>query len=291
MTSGCSSHDGHPADSSVAPVGRSTHAIDVGGQSRSYQLYRPAALPAHPALVIVLHGGFGSGTQAESSYGWDALADREHVVVAYPNGLNRAWSVGSGCCGTPGRRNVDDVGFIEQVVADVGRATRVDPNRVYATGISNGGLLAYRLACDTTTFAAIGPVSATLLGDCPDPAPTSVIHIHGSADTRIRYSGGRGEGVAHIDGPAVPTVLARWRAVDGCPAPVTTTSGPVTTSTAKCPGGRAVELITIAGAGHQWPGAPPRPGAEKVLGTDPPSQALDATSTIWQFFAAHPKAG
>ena len=63
----------------------------------------------------------------------------------------------------------------------------------------------------------------------------------------------------------------------------------VTTSTANCPAGRTVELITIAGAGHQWPGAKPSVLAQKLLGTDPPSAALDATAVIWRFFAAHPK--
>lgn len=113
------------------------------------------------------------------------------------------------------------------------------------------------LTRSSSLFAAIGPDSATLLGSCPHPAPVSVIHIQGTADRNIPYGGGRGDGSAHIDGPSVPSVVAMWRAVDGCPAPSTATAGPVTTATAACPDGRAVEL--------------------------------DATATIWQFFAAHPK--
>ena len=108
-------------------------------------------------------------------------------------------------------------------------------------------------------------------------------------DTRIRYNGGEGEGTAHIDGPAIPALNATWRAIDGCGAPNVTTSGVVTTSIANCPNGRTVELITIDGAGHQWPGAPGKPLIQKLLGTDPPSTALNATSTIWQFFAQHHK--
>jgi len=111
--------------------------------------------------------------------------------------------------------------------------------------------------CHTTIFAAIGPDSATELGGCPAPAPLSVIHIHGTADKNIPYQGGEGDGVAHIDGPSVPSLNARWRGIDHCAAPATKTAGAVTTSTAACPGGRTVELITIAGAGHQWPGAVP----------------------------------
>jgi polyhydroxybutyrate depolymerase len=182
---------------------------------------------------------------------------------------------------------VDDVGFVTAVVAAV---PGVDPARVYATGISNGGMLAYRLACDTTLFAAIGPDSATQLGTCPSPAAASVIHIHGTADRNIPYDGSPGQGFAHIHAAPVPEVVASWRAVDGCPSPTSTTDGAVTTSVATCPGGRAVELVTIDGAGHQWPGSAPR-ALGGVLGLDPPSTALDATAVIWGFFSAHPKAG
>jgi polyhydroxybutyrate depolymerase len=162
---------------------------------------------------------------------------------------------------------------------------------VYATGISNGGIMAYTLACHTTIFAAIGPDSATELGSCPSPARISVIHIHGTADKNIPYHGGRGDGVAHIDGPPVPALNATWRRLDRCAAPSVTTAGVVTTSVATCPGGRAVELIAIAGAGHQWPGAVPDPLGQRLLGLDPPSRALNATQVIWQFFAAHAKSG
>jgi polyhydroxybutyrate depolymerase len=126
-----------------------------------------------------------------------------------------------------------------------------------------------------------------MLGACPHPKPISVIHIHGTADKNIPYNGGEGNGVAHINGPAVPALNATWRAIDSCPAPTITTAGTVTTSIATCPGGRSVELITIAGAGHQWPGADSDPAIQRLLGLDPPSQALDATQTIWRFFSQH----
>lgn len=263
--------------------------ISVGGVSRSFHVYRPAAVTgaARVPLVVMLHGGFGSGTQAEAAYGWDAEADRAGFVVVYPDGVNHAWNVGGGCCGTPATTGVDDVAFVRQVVATLIRSEPIDPARVYATGISNGGMLTYRLACDTHLFAAIGPDSATLLGSCVHPGPVSVIHIHGTADHNILYEGGPGDGYAKIDGPSVPSVVAGWRTVDGCAPPATSTEGPVTRSLATCPDGRAVELVTIAGAGHQWPGSVAKPVLERVLGLDPPSTALDATDTIWQFFSAH----
>jgi polyhydroxybutyrate depolymerase len=171
------------------------------------------------------------------------------------------------------------------VVADLQHSMPIDPHRIFATGISNGGMMAYRFACDTTVLAAIGPDSATLLGDCAAPHPLSVIALHGTADQSIPYNGGEGSGIAHINGPPILAVNQLWRTADGCDPPSSSTSGDVTTSIASCPQARAVELITIAGAGHQWPGsAVVRPGA------DPPYAGLNATATIWAFFAAHPAA-
>jgi len=275
---------------SAMPVGSSDHTLSSGGLTRSYIVYRPARLPARAPLVVMMHGGFGSAAQAEKFYHWDQEAATGHFIVAYPDGYHRAWNVdGGGCCGLPARSGVNDVVFITAMVKAIERALPVDPRRVYATGISNGGIMAYTLACRTKIFAAIGPDSATLLGTCPHPAPVSVIAIHGTADHNIPYNGGEGDGPGHIDGPSVPSVNAAWRRTDHCAVPTVTTVRTVTTSVAQCPAGRTVELITIAGAGHQWPGATPNPIAERLLHTDPPSKALNATKVIWQFFATHPR--
>jgi polyhydroxybutyrate depolymerase len=294
LVAGCSGprHHNSPqvqSPSSALAVGQSAGGLTVDGRQRSYRIYRPAGLTGPAPLVIFLHGGFGTGEQAEGSYHWDTAADAHRFVVAYPDGIGRAWNVGGGCCGRPANDNINDVAFITALVASIGREVSVDPQRVYATGISNGGLMAYRLACDTKIFAAIGPDSATQLGACPDPAPLSVIHIHGAADTRIPYQGGQGNGIAHIDGPSVPSVNADWRTIDQCAAPAAVQNGVVTTSAATCPEGRAVELITIAGAGHQWPGSTSSPLLQRLHLISPPSTALDATSVIWQFFVDHPK--
>jgi len=115
-----------------------------------------------------------------------------------------------------------------------------------------------------------------------------VIHIHGTADHNIPYDGGPGNGPARIDGPSVPSLIGQWRLTDRCAAPSQTVAAVVTTSIATCPGGRAVELITIAGAGHQWPGGVSHPVEERLLHLDPPSKALNATDVIWAFFDAHP---
>jgi polyhydroxybutyrate depolymerase len=284
---------------SAAPAGSSTHTLLVDGRDRTYRLYRPASLgqTGPVPLVVMLHGALGTGSQAESSYGWTAEADRGGFVVAFPDGLNRAWAVAPGCCGPPAREGVDDVAFIGAMVGAIAAALPVDTARTYVTGISNGGLLAYRLACDTTLFAAVGVVAATLAGDCPDPAPLSVLHIQGRRDETMPYGGGpgrrdndgTGRNPVKIDGPPVPELVARWRSVAGCAEPTVGTTGPVTRSAATCPDGRAVELITIADAGHQWPGGTVNPRIQRLLNLDPPSTALNATDTIWRFFRDHPR--
>jgi polyhydroxybutyrate depolymerase len=268
VVAGCVARE--TAKSSAFVEGTSVHTISLGGHDRTYRLYKPAGLPASAPLVVMLHGGFGSGRQAEKSYGWDGLADSSKFVVAYPDGLNRAWNVnGGGCCGQPAKEGIDDVGFIAAAVADIGKNLSIDASRVYATGMSNGAIMSYTLACETGIFAAIGPVAGTQLNQCRSPHPMSVMHIHGTADRLIRYGGGPGEGVAHINGPSAPDVDAFWRNVDHCGAPAASTSGSVTTSTAGCADNRSVVLITVDRGGHQWPGF--------------------ATEKLWQFFAAHPR--
>ncbi|MFC6015940.1 alpha/beta hydrolase family esterase [Plantactinospora solaniradicis] len=290
-----------PAPHSPAvAVGSSAHSMTVDGRNRTFRLYRPATLPmsAPVPLVVMLHGALGSARQAETAYGWNTAADRHEFVVAYPNGLDRFWAVSAGCCGPPAHDGVDDVTFISATVAAISAKLPVDPDRTYVAGMSNGGMLAYRLACETTTFAAIGVVAGKQLGQCPSPTPTSVIHIHGTADNLVPYDGrpgklnnsGFGPFPIKIDGGPVPDQIDRWREVARCAAPEVRTAGAATTSAARCPAGRDVELITIAGAGHQWPGAP-QSTAERLLGLDPPATELAATESIWRFFSTHPREG
>ena len=278
---------GAPGSQSI-PVGQSTQTVESGGVDRTFHLYRPQGLTDAVPLVVMLHGGFGTGEQAERSYHWDAEADNGHFLVAYPDGLNRAWNAGT-CCGEPQRVNADDVGFITAMVGAIAQQIPIDRARVYVTGMSNGAMMALRLGCQTDTFAAIAPVAGTLLTDCSQARPTSVLQIHGTADDRVPYNGGPGKAFAlngnpRVDGPSVESVNATWRAIDGCGPPASNTAGSVTTQTAGCADRRTVELISVAGAGHQWPGGAPSPLLEQ-FGMPAPSTALDATDTIWQFFA------
>jgi len=274
--SGCSGHQGE----APVPGGTSVHTMSFGGLDRTYRVHKPAGLTAAAPLVVMLHGATGTGEQAEKSYGWDQLADSAHFVVAYPDGIGRSWN-GHGCCSKAMRENIDDVGFIAAMVGQISADLPIDKSRVYAAGMSNGGILSYALACDTGIFAAIGPDSATMLDPCTAPHPTSVIHIHGTADKLVPYHGGTV--ASAVNGPPVPDVNALWRKVDQCGPPNVTTNAPLTTSTAACADKRTVELITIDGGKHQWPG-----GTTFLEKRDPTSHELNATETIWKFFAAHP---
>ena len=293
-----------PADAGVGslrprtPVRSEPRSLQFGGLRRTYRVYRPATADrSRPVpLVLVLHGGLGTGAQAEQAYGWDAEADRGGFVVVYPDGVGHTWNAGI-CCGPAARRRIDDLGFLRSLLGVLQRNEGIDPGRIAATGISNGGLMDYVLACRLPgRLAAIGPVAATQPEPCPAargaarPRPTSVLHIHGLDDHYIPFAGGpgtKGLAASRIDWPPVQDVIEAWRQMDGCGAPVVRVEGSVTRSTSACADASAVALVTIRGAGHQWPGAAP----PRLPFLDPPSTALDATSALGAFFAAHPLAG
>ncbi|HNP58395.1 MAG TPA: PHB depolymerase family esterase [Gordonia sp. (in: high G+C Gram-positive bacteria)] len=233
--------------------------------SRSYELFQPSGLADAP-LVVVLHGGFGSGRQAQRAYGWDAKARAGGFVVAFPNGVGNSWNAGN-CCGRASQQGVDDVAFLRAVVDDATRKAPVDHRRVFVAGMSNGAMMALRMACQTSVFRGAASVAGTLVTSCDQPA--SVLQIHGTADRNVPYDGGRGSGFARVDGEAIPAIDARFRRLDACPAPAVSRSGKVTTSRADCPSGRKVELITVERMGHQWPSSP-----------------INATDAIWRYFSA-----
>lgn len=275
MLSGCSAM---PPESTPT-AGTQVRTIDIDGQDREYRVHVPMTLASEPSLIVMLHGGFGSAERAETAYGWNQISDTEGVIVAYPAGQGTSWNAGT-CCGRAAQNGVDDVGYLTAVVTALQQEFGVDPTRTFATGMSNGAMMAYRMACETDLFAAIAPVAGTIVSDCTSPTPTSVLHIHGRDDERVRYDGEVGSGVARVHGWPVEEVVAFWRTVDHCPKPRVTSTPPVTTTTATCPAGRMVTLLLVDEAGHQWPGAAGRGLADP----DPASTALDATTVIWRFF-------
>jgi polyhydroxybutyrate depolymerase len=268
------------ADAPRPVSGSELHTIDVVGTSREYRVHVPDELAADPALVVMLHGGLGSSAQAEDAYGWDALADAHGFVVVYPEGLGRTWNAGD-CCGRAARDGVDDVAFLSALVAELQKQFGIDSAHTFGTGMSNGAMMTYRMACDTDVFAAIAPVAGTLVTPCDAAPPVSVLHVHGLDDTKVRMDGEPGDGPGRVDGMPIADLNELWRAIDSCAEPVVTLDPPVTTSAASCADGRTVTLVTVADAGHQWPGSVAREGA-----SDAPSDALDATDLIWRFFAS-----
>lgn len=262
-----------------------TVTISTKDGARTAIVVHPATATTKPALVVMLHGGLGSAKQAESAYGWDDEAASEGFVVAYPNGFHATWNVGN-CCGQAQKNNVDDVGFLHALVAQLENTDGVDPKRVYAVGMSNGAMMTYTWACrDPGELAGIGPVAGTLGTACSDPHPITVVAIHGTADQHVPIDGGVGpEGRTGVSYKSLAQSIAPFLAGDGCPdSPTVTQAPPLTTSVWSCAGGQSVVTRVVDGAGHQWPGkTPPSAAIAHLLGSDPPSTAFDATDFLWQ---------
>jgi polyhydroxybutyrate depolymerase len=269
--------------------------LRVDGVERSYILYVPAShrRTVSPALVLVFHGGGGRAQGFARHTGFSAVAEREGFIVAYPQGLERRWNDGRGY-GT----SHDDVGFVRALVDTLQRELGVDPRRIYATGISNGAMFSYRLACDLPgVLAAIAPVAGALPAQlapvCGHALPVSVVAFQGTADPLVPYAGG---GVARRRGSVLGAErsIAFWGEIDGCAGQPSTAVEPdrVRDGTrvrrlayADCREGRAVMLYTIEGGGHTWPGGP---AAGRLVGRV--SREMDATAVIWRFFAMHARA-
>ena len=266
-----------------------TVTIDTKDGARTAIVVHPTTAPPNAPLVVMLHGGFGSGKQAEAAYGWDDEAAREGFVVAYPNGVRATWNVGN-CCGHAQKANVDDVGFLHALVTQLEETDHVDPKRIYAVGMSNGAIMTYTWACrDPGELAGIGPVAGTLGTPCSEPHPITVVAIHGTADEHVPIDGGVGpEGLTGVSYKSLADSIAPFLNADGCPAsPVITKAPPLTTSVWSCAGEQSVTTRVVDGAGHQWPGkTPPSTAIAKLLGADPPSTAFDATDFLWQHLRA-----
>jgi polyhydroxybutyrate depolymerase len=285
-----------PSASGTFPAGQTTRSVSYGGRDRSYIVYVPAsASRSGPVpVVLVFHGGTGTADSAIHMSGFSDVADRNGFVVVYPNGTGRlsddkllTWN-GGDCCGYAQQNNVDDVGFARAIVTDLGLHLNVDVKRIYATGMSNGAILSQRLACEAAElFAAVAPVSGTLnFSPCRPSRPISVIEFHGTADQHIPYEGGYGpQSLVNVDFASVTASIGFWTAFDGCGAnPQTSSFQDVRHDTyTGCAGSTAVELYTVVGGGHAWPG-----GQGGWADSDRPTMTISASDLIWAFFAAHP---
>jgi polyhydroxybutyrate depolymerase len=281
-------------------------SLQVGSRSRTFLVHLPPDFARREALPVLLafHGGGGSAQGFQKYAGLDAVADREGFAVVYPDGTGRlgrrllTWNAG-GCCGRARENRVDDVGFALRLLADLARDLPLDRTRVYATGHSNGAMMAYRLGAEAADrIAAIAPVAGTMhLASFQPARPVPVLHIHSVDDPRALYAGGLGPSFpftkVRVQHNAVEAELARWAKLDGCqaePQPVeeklATGDGvegeqtAVLLDYAPCSSGADVQLWKLTGAGHGWPGARPVLG-KKLMG--PEARVLSAAEEVWRF--------
>lgn len=260
--------------------------IDHGGAERAYRVVVPDdGTCAARALVFDLHGLTSNPVQQDWITGIDEQARARGFVSVRPagGGVVTGWNAGT-CCGQAAQQGVDDVGFLDAVRARVAAGVAIDPRRVYATGLSNGGYLSHRLACERAdVYAAVAPVAGVLgVTECASSRPVPVLHVHGTADLLVPYDGGGLGG-----GPSARATAAFWAARNACDEAPTVTfeHGAATCERwSGCAGGADVELCTIGGGGHSWPGGPDL--ILPMLGET--SQDLDATARILDFFDAHP---
>ncbi len=264
----------------ITKAGDYRFAIQHGGLARTYRVHVPARYtPDEPApLLVALHGG-ADRVSEDGLEGLTRESDYNGFIAVFPEGYappgkgrKATWNAGN-CCGDAREQQVNDVGFIEQVVNNVFRQVSVDRQRIYAAGMSDGGMMAYRLACDLPyVFKAVASVGGTdNTATCTPERSVSVMHFHAKDDPRVPF-------------PSAPATAAKWAHLNGCsekPRRVLDTAGAYCEAYSYCRSQAEVQLCVTDTGGHSWPGGKARPGAE------PPSQAIQATQAMWGFLSAH----
>jgi polyhydroxybutyrate depolymerase len=203
--------------SELAP-GEQTFTIEFGGNMREYDVQVPLSYDGTVGVPLVLdfHGYTSDKDQQQSISGMQQLSESAGFVVVWPNGFGtlRSWNAGDFCCGQAQSQGLDDVGLARAIVADVSAKACIDPRRVYATGLSNGGAFSHRLACEAADlFAATAPVAYpidfTPFDQCQPSRPIPVLHQHGRGDMVVPYDGSGFQ-------PSTPASFAYWAQVNGC---------------------------------------------------------------------------
>ena len=248
------------------------------GELRVFQVHVPPSYDGSELTPLVLnfHGLGSNGTQQQFFSYMDPLADEEGFIVVYPEGLprgdgSRAWNAGL-CCADD--TSIDDVGFVRAMLDELDGMGCIDPKRRFSTGMSNGGFMSYRLACEASDIiAAVAPVAGALglpLAECEPARPVPVWQIHGTIDGRVPFD-------AALDSAQA------WSGLNGCgeETELTYQNGVVSCEAWDCPAGAEVEFCTAVDVDHCWPG--------QAFCIDPPTTLdIDSTATIWAFFEAHP---
>jgi polyhydroxybutyrate depolymerase len=276
------------------------HFLNHDGLKLRYIVYVPQEYDHSKPLAVVLnfHGGMGSAENQMKTSDMNRVADRHGFMVVYPDGtgaLGRILTFNAGsCCGYAVRKKVDDVGFVKDLIEDLGKQYQIDTSRVYAVGFSNGAMLAYRLAVELSDrIAAIGIVSGDLSVDGPKPKwPVPVIHFHGLKDQNVLWNGGIGPN--QIDPHphrSIPETLEIWKNWNHCAGKPTITESKSDYimerfEPAEGQSGAPIVIYKLIDGGHQWPG-----GEEprlKILNLGKMIHSVDASELMWQFFTSVP---
>jgi polyhydroxybutyrate depolymerase len=304
----CSSLAG--ADACAATLAPGDHEFAIVHQQlrRNYLVRVPPQVASGTALPVVLnfHGGGGHAEVQKQYSRMDAAADRDGYIAVYPDGSGGiggrllTWNAGA-CCGPAAASQVDDVGFSLAVLDDLSGRVSMDRRRVYATGLSNGSMMAYRLAAEAPErIAAVAGVAGAMT--LPRFAPrlaVPVLHFHSVDDERALYDGGLGPAFlfanTRVFHQSVDAMIGQWLAHDDCPrqpqvaAPVGGKPGAqdashtaTRTTYAPCRDGTEVILWKLTGAGHVWPG-----GVQNYLPLllGPGTTVIDANVEMWRFFS------
>ena len=272
----------------------------VGGRQRSFFVYEPRGLKPGAPLLFMFHGGGGDGGAAREATGgeFELLADRYGFVVVYPDGINRSWN---GCRKLQNaqreRRGIDDLSFVDAMIAQEIARHQIDPKRVFAVGHSNGGALAFRLALERADkFAGIAAISSNLpvadnMECSPKPKPMPVLIMNGTADPVSPYDGGtNGRGTANGRTLSTDETVQYFAKINGLDAQpqrsVLPHKGSDNTSVERVlwstPGKPSVVLYTIQGGGHNVP----QPYFRFPRNVGAQTEDIDAPTAIWEFFMA-----
>jgi polyhydroxybutyrate depolymerase len=265
--------------------------LRIAGRERSYVLYIPANLDREKPIPLVLafHGRLGTGQLMEQMTGFSEIAERG-FIVAYPDGIGRSWNAGHGV-GLAESEGVDDVDFIARLIDALSAEFKIDERRIYAAGMSNGGMFAYRLACElkgriAAVASVAGPLPPEIAAHCDEAGAVSILHIQGTADPIVPWAGGEASSGGKI--LSADATIRQWASVNKCSeqSTVTLSKGNVLCrSNEGCAKGAEVTLCTVDGGGHTWPGSRPLDLLESVVG--PTNQDVNATEMIWDFFSHH----
>ncbi len=292
-----------PPPSGQEPIyqaGTYNESITVDGRTRTYLLHIPTGYrttTAYP-LVFSFHGAGGNGKQMAAKTGFNAYADRDGFIAVYPDGIDNSWNDGRGTTQVD-KRGVNDVGFVSALIDHLAAKLSIDRKRVFATGMSNGGIFSHRLGCELSSqISAIGPVAGeipeAIVSSCKPSSPMSRIAIHGVADPLNPFLGGETRGGAGGRILSAQATAEKWAAHNGCLLNPSKTKLPVTVNDGtsveqwiypNCKNGTDVILYAVNGMGHAWP---PQSGEiPRVSGKT--SHNIDATEVIWEFFRTHSK--